>query len=308
MEEETGVVSKVMLEDFAEQEYQIFCAFADAGLAARPMGFQGPKVVPGGSLYTIQMERIHHTLEGVLHERQRKGPRQGLNPINEASARRIGEAIVRALQGMWDNGLVHGDLHLANCVVNNPQLQPMVQLLDFGRSARNTKASQSADSGALRAGHEYDVFRLCEETINDFEEMKEETTDTLKECKKEIAQLKQECQAASMLSQWAPKMQEMLHQGKCKDDPENEFQSQLHDARQIAGLQAYIAEEPEALEKLEAAYDIILKTVVQYASAKLDLQFDGAPSLSNRKMRQAIAKRQRLGFNGYFKSHLFWGS
>eukprot|EP00746_Dinoflagellata_sp_MGD_P008419 gnl/MRDRNA2_/MRDRNA2_116844_c0_seq1.p1 gnl/MRDRNA2_/MRDRNA2_116844_c0~~gnl/MRDRNA2_/MRDRNA2_116844_c0_seq1.p1 ORF type:complete len:733 (+),score=145.44 gnl/MRDRNA2_/MRDRNA2_116844_c0_seq1:125-2200(+) len=310
MEEETGVVSKVMLEDFAEQEYEVFCAFANAGLAARPIGFEGPKVVPGGSLYSIHMERIQHTLEGVLHERERRGPRHGLNPLTECSASRIGEAMVRALQGMWDNGLVHGDLHLGNVAVKDPQLQPFVQLLDFGRAARNIRAAQSASTDALRAGHEYDVFRLMEEMCNDFDELKEQTTEELKECKKEITELRRGCQAASMLSSWAPKMQEMVNQlsDKCKDDPSNEFQSQLHDARQIAGLQAYIAEEPEALAKLEAVYNIILSSVVQYARTKLDFQFDGATCWSNRKMRGVIAKRQRLGFHGYFKSHLFWGS
>eukprot|EP00746_Dinoflagellata_sp_MGD_P059487 gnl/MRDRNA2_/MRDRNA2_253782_c0_seq1.p1 gnl/MRDRNA2_/MRDRNA2_253782_c0~~gnl/MRDRNA2_/MRDRNA2_253782_c0_seq1.p1 ORF type:complete len:101 (+),score=20.58 gnl/MRDRNA2_/MRDRNA2_253782_c0_seq1:2-304(+) len=93
--------------------------------------------------------------------------------------------------------------------------------------------------------------------------------------------------------------------GKCKHD---ELQSQLHNVRILAGLQAYLAEEPSALEEMKVAYNIISTVVVQYARAKLDLTFEGIPSLDNLQMRRAISKRLRLGHNGYFKSDLFWGS
>merc|ERR1712193_183852 len=121
-----------------------------------------------------------------------------------------------------------------------------------------------------------------------------------------MGELRRDSPSAAMLSSWASKMEDLVE--KCKNDPSNELQSQLHDARQIAGLQAYIAEAPKAWAQVESTYNIILTTVVQYACAKLDLTFDGAASFSNRKMRQAVSKRQRLGFNMYFKSHLFWGS
>merc|ERR1719321_310819 len=110
-----------------------------------------------------------------------------------------------------------------------------------------------------------------------------------------------------MLSSWAPNLADKCKEST-KDDPNNEFQSQLHDARLIAGLQEYVAEAPKAWAQVEAMYNSILTVVVQYACAKLDLTFDGEASLSNRRMRQAISKRQRLGFNMYFKSHLFWGT
>ena len=47
LEEKTGVVVKVMLEDFAESEYKIFCDFADAGApafarASAPSGTPSP--------------------------------------------------------------------------------------------------------------------------------------------------------------------------------------------------------------------------------------------------------------------------
>ena len=73
--------------------------------------------------------------------------------------------------------------------MKDPQLQPLVQLLDFGRSARNIKAPQSASAGALRAGHEYDVFRLLEETYQDWDNLQEETTKELKECLGKIQRL-----------------------------------------------------------------------------------------------------------------------
>lgn len=309
-EEQTGVVVKVMLEDFAEKEYEIFCAFADAGLAARPISLHGPKVVPGGSLYCIRMEAIKHTLQGVLHSRVPRGPRRGLNPPDEAKARRIGQAVVRALQGMWDNGLVHGDLHLENVALRDPESVPLVQLLDFGRSARNIKAAQSISAEALRAGHEYDVFRLLDEIHSDYDELQEQTTQEMKDCEKELLVLRRKSQHAWVLSSGKTTVQGLMSHvaANCKADPASEFASQLHDARQIAGLRAFVADEPRALAQAEAAYNNILAVVVQYACSKLDLTFDGDVSLSNRRMRQAVSKRRGLGCKTYFKSNLFWGS
>jgi len=241
MEERTGTVVKCMVEDFAEKEYEVFCAFANAGLAARPIGLHGPQVFPGGSLFSIHMEAITHTLASVLHEHVPCGPRHRLNPPSEANARRIADAIVKALQQMWDNGLVHGDLHLENLALRDPHLQPLVQLLDFGRAARNIKAPQSASAQALRAGHEYDVFRLLEETYSDYDDLKEETEMEVKDCQKEVLEIRRDndwgtgsgsSRSAAMLSSWASKMEDLVE--KCKNDPSNELQSQLHDARQIA--------------------------------------------------------------------------
>lgn len=310
MEEQTGTVVKVMLEDFAEREYEVFCAFANAGLAARPIGLHGPQAVPGGSLYSIHMEAITHTLQGVLHGRLPQGPRRGLNPPNAAKAHRIGEAIVRAFQGMWDNGLVHGDLHMENIALRDPESSPLVQLLDFGRSGRNVKAAQSAEAEALRAGHDYDVFRLLEEIFNDYDVLQERTTQQLKDCEKELAEFRRRGQLAWTLSTGSSTVQGLMSQvaGNCKGDPTGEFVSQLHDARQISGLQAYIADEPKSLAEAEAAYNIILAVVVQYACEKLDLAFNGDVSLSNRRMRQAISKRRGQGYKAYFRSKLFWGS
>eukprot|EP00747_Dinoflagellata_sp_TGD_P179308 gnl/TRDRNA2_/TRDRNA2_29921_c0_seq1.p1 gnl/TRDRNA2_/TRDRNA2_29921_c0~~gnl/TRDRNA2_/TRDRNA2_29921_c0_seq1.p1 ORF type:complete len:743 (+),score=137.28 gnl/TRDRNA2_/TRDRNA2_29921_c0_seq1:57-2231(+) len=311
MEEKTGHVVKIMLDDFAEQEYQIFCAFADVGLAARPIGLHGPKQVPGGALYSVHMEKISHTLYGVLHKYVPRGPRHGLNPPSEDNARRIGEAIVRALQKAWDNGLVHGDLHLENIALQDPDVHPVAQFLDFGRSARSTTASQSASADALRAGHEQDVFRLLEEMCNDYDYLKEQTQKDVKACEKEASDLRKHSSKAGVLSSWATKSPGPLNwlsqtDDKSKDKSAYEFVSQLHDARQILGLQAHIEEEPKALVQAEAAYNAILEAVVRYACKKLDLTFDGVTHLSNKRLRQAVSKRRRLSLNGYFKSDLFF--
>merc|ERR1712039_277472 len=107
----------------------------------------------------------------------------------------------------------------------------------------------------------------------------------------EIVELRKECPAVAMLSSWAANGQ---------------FQGQLHAARRMSGLQAYADEEPMALTQAESAYNIILTVLVRYACARLDLSFVDEASLSNRRMRQAVVKRQRQSFKGYFKSDLFW--
>jgi serine/threonine protein kinase len=228
-----------MLEDFAEGEYKIFCDFADAGLAVKPISLFGPVAVPGGSIWSIHMEPITHTLASVLNDTCLKGARFGLSPAPQAATRRIAEAIVKGLQRMWENGLVHGDLHLSNLALKDAHVQPLVQFLDFGRSARNVRASQSATAESMRAGHEYS--------------------------------------------------------------------SQLHGARQIAQLQAYLAEEPKALDQAEAGYNIVLASILRYAQGHLDMAYDGEACVSNRRLRQAVNKRLQNCFKGYFKSNLFWG-
>jgi len=205
--------------------------------------------------------------------------------------------------------LVHGDLHLNNIAVKDHETQPLVQLLDFGRSARSIAAAQSGAAEAVRAGHEYDTFRLLTELCDSYDEIKSEKTEELRSCDRDVRELRRGCQMAAKLSDWAtqaqlPKMLPIAH--KTKGYEPRLLECQLHKARQISGLQAYMADEPSAIEQVESAYNTILIAVAHYASIKLDLTFDGAASLSNRRMRQAIAKRQRLCFNGYFKSNLFW--
>eukprot|EP00443_Scrippsiella_acuminata_P008718 CAMPEP_0115363626 /NCGR_PEP_ID=MMETSP0270-20121206/103341_1 /TAXON_ID=71861 /ORGANISM="Scrippsiella trochoidea, Strain CCMP3099" /LENGTH=504 /DNA_ID=CAMNT_0002786281 /DNA_START=434 /DNA_END=1944 /DNA_ORIENTATION=+ len=228
--EETGTVVKVMLEDFANKEYEVFCACADAGLAVRPMGLHGPQ-------------------------------------------------IVQALQQMFDAGLVHGDLHLKNIAVKNHDTQPLVQLIDFGRSARSIAAAQSGAVEALRAGHEYDTFRLLTELCQSYDEVHSEKNTELRACEKDAREIRRGCQMAAKLSEWATQgeLPQMLPNVQRTKECEPEvLQSQLHKARQIAGLQAYVADEFSAMEQLESAYNTILIAVAQYAHTKLDLTFDGA--------------------------------
>jgi len=306
LEEKTGVVVKVMLEDFAEGEYKIFCDFADAGLAAKPISLFGPVAVPGGSIWSIHMEPITHTLASVLDDTCLKGARFGLSPAPEAATRRIAEAIVKGLQRMWDNGLVHGDLHLSNLALKDAHVQPLVQFLDFGRSARNVGASQSATAESMRAGHEYDVFRLLISLFEGIEELKEEKKEQWKECDKELRDLQRGSKTAAMIGSWA-KQGKMKTPLDVKADASYEYSSQLHAARQIAQLQAYLAEEPKALDQAQAGYNIVLASILRYAQGHLDMAYDGEVCVSNRRLRQAVNKRLQNCFKGYFKSNLFWG-
>jgi hypothetical protein len=64
--QETGEVVKVMLDDFAQKEYELCRVFAQAQLAPAPVSLNGPCSVPGGDLYCIRMEPITQTLHGLL--------------------------------------------------------------------------------------------------------------------------------------------------------------------------------------------------------------------------------------------------
>lgn len=297
LEEESGVVVKVMLDDIANKEYKVFCAFADAGLAPRPISICGPQKVPGGDLWSIRMEAISQTFLGYLNNRVPRGPRKGLEPPTERATRRLAEALVKALQRMFEHGLVHGDLHLENVAVTDASTQPVVQMLDFGRAARNTAALQNCAAEALRSGHEYDVFRLMEEIFVAFEDVEESTAERLKECGKELRELRKDATAVALAKN--PSVADSM-----VGDPF--LISQLHNARQINGLQAYMVDEPEALERAEVAYNSVLAAVSDYAKAKLDLHYEGSASVRNRRLKQAVSRRVRLCYSGYFHSSLFW--
>merc|ERR1719221_1408826 len=177
---------------------------------------------------------------------------------------------------MWEHGLVHGDLHLENIALKDVETQPLVQVIDFGRSARNMKATQSSASAALRAGHEYDVFRLMQETIKAFDELETATNDALKECRRELRTLQS--------------LESAIAGSKA-----NEISvSQLHEARQIAGLQAFISDEQKALEGVELAYNGVFAVICEYAFQKLDLTRDDDPTVRNRRLKKAVDKRLNL--------------
>ena len=57
---------KVMLDDFAQKEYELCRVFSQAQLGPAPLSLNGPCSVPGGDLYCIRMEPISHTLHGLL--------------------------------------------------------------------------------------------------------------------------------------------------------------------------------------------------------------------------------------------------
>jgi tRNA A-37 threonylcarbamoyl transferase component Bud32 len=284
LEEESGEVVKVMLEDFAKKEYDVFCAFAKAGLTPFPLAFHGPCTVPGGELYSIRMKRIQHTLHDVLWATAPCGPRRGLSPPSASRAREIGAAMVQAMQRMWDEGLVHGDLHLKNVGLKEAQPVPIVQLIDFGRSAARSLAppQSRASTQACRAGHEYDVCRLVVELCESFENLVCERDELAQECKRELRELR-----------------------RAERDPGDDTEI-LHRARLIAGFEAFLADEPRALAQAEAAYNAILDAVMKYASVKHDISVDGVPSIRQRNIQQLCKRRMDNCDKLYFKSALFW--
>lgn len=286
LEEDTEVVAKVMLEDFAGQEFRVFNAFAKRGLAPTPKELIGPHKVPAGPLYCIKMEKVSATLDKVLLKKVPRGPRHGLDPPSLETAQKLGAAVAAGLKGMSKWGLVHGDLHLENIGLKDMDSQCTVQLIDFGRAA--TCAGLQVDPGdSLVAGHEYDVFRLIRELIDSFDEVLQDHRDYIKECEKEVRELKQG--------------REQVAAGASAST------SQLHHARMLNGLQAWLAEEPKAMEQLEKVYNIILSAVVKYSKDTFDTKYDGMPTVRNRKVRRVANSREGAAFKCYFKSDLFWG-
>mmetsp|Transcript_100258 Transcript_100258/g.158023 ORF Transcript_100258/g.158023 Transcript_100258/m.158023 type:complete len:781 (+) Transcript_100258:57-2399(+) len=283
LEEESGEVVKVMLEDFAKKEYDVFVTFFNAGIAPRPLAFSGPVTVPGGELFSIRMQRVHFTLHQVLSRREPKGVRHGFSPPSEKITARIAAKLVAILQCMWDKGLVHGDLHLHNVALQDADVQTPLLLLDFGRSSSNIGKDDPLRVEALRAGHEYDVYRLILEMCEAFDELVEEWQTAKKECEKELRELK-----------------------RTKAPKETGEHYQLHHNRQIVGLQAYLAEEPQSLEQLEQVYTTLITSLVKYANAKFALPYDGVPCVRSRRLRQSCTKQQKAAYHIYFKSDLFW--
>jgi len=196
------------------------------------------------------------------------------------------------------------DLHSNNIAVDDAHIRPVIRMIDFGRSARNFAAAQSGSADALRFGHELDVFRLITDLWENFDELQETKTASLRECEKEIRALRS-CKVASTISSLAAEGKMQLDDFNKNDDIA--FVSQLHDARQAAGLQAYVAEESKAMEQVELSYNVVIAGIVQYAKTKLDLSFEGDAVITNRRMRQTVNKRYKLCYRGYFDSTLYWG-
>lgn len=280
LEEKTGVAVKIVLDDNARAEYDAFCAFASASLAPQPFSCCGPRVVPGGTLYSIRMETVSHTLEGVLSRRALRGARYGLSPPGQYTSQRIGGALEAAFQRMRASGLVHGDLHMGNVALKDHETNPSIIFLDFGSSASSSawKTPGCGDT-YLRAGHEFDVFRLIGDACESFENLQDEFNATRKDCERELRELKKTSDIGS---------------------PDNSYQ--LHHNRQTVGLQAFLAQ--EGLERTELAYNAILKAVVKYACVQFDWLCEGAPCVRNRRMRQSAMRREKASKAVYF--NLFW--
>jgi tRNA A-37 threonylcarbamoyl transferase component Bud32 len=295
LEEETRVVVKVMLEDFAQKEYDVFCMFAEAGLTPHPLSFHGPCDVPGGKLFSIHMKEIPHTLHKLLQAKVTRGPRHGLSPPSKHVAEIISTKLVAIFQRMWDTGCVHGDLHLHNIGLEDLEAQGSIQLMDFGRSAHNAawREESRKSKEAFLGGHEYDIFRLLNEMLQAFEELREEFEANAKECEKEIRELK-----------------------RMRETGASSKEHLLHIDRQIVGLRAYVDEEPRHFDEAEAVYNTIVGAIVKYANAKFpswcaDAKFPSSCSVAmpllSRPLRQAAARREKAAHKVYFASTLFWG-
>lgn len=287
LEESTGVAVKVVLDDNARAEYDTFCAFATASLAPQPISCCGPRVVPGGTLYSIRMEAVSHTLQGVLSQRALRGARYGLSPPSEHISQKIGDALEVAFQRMRNSGLVHGDLHMGNVALKDHDTNPSINFIDFGSSASSSawKTPGGGTSGAiyLKAGHEFDVFRLIGDLCEAFETLQEEFFATRKECERELRELKKSPDAGNIITSYA-------------------LPHQLHHNRQMAGLQAFLAQ--EGLESTELAYNTVLQAVVKYACTQFEWLCEGPPCVRNRRMKQSAMRRENACKALYF--NLFW--
>ncbi|CAE7518299.1 unnamed protein product, partial [Symbiodinium pilosum] len=129
-----------------------------------------------------------------------RGLRHGLAPPEAATARRIGSAMVKAFQDMFDAGLVHGDLHLHNAGLKDMDSTPAVQLIDFGRSASKAACTGKPCGEAFRAGHEYDVCRFVVELCQAFDALQYDFEEMIQECQKELKELKKTKEAAAPTS------------------------------------------------------------------------------------------------------------
>jgi len=279
LEEDTGYVVKVMLDDDAAHEYALLRAFADAGLAPKPISLDGPRATATGNLYNIRMEAVDQTLNKLL----RAEAPPSAHPVaagGDALARNVGETVAAALSKMRESGLVHGDLHLENIGLKGDGLAPSVLLIDFSRGATTADRPAGKSSEAFCAGHALDVFNVIEELCVSFEMLKEELAEYRKN---------QERHLRSLARRGA---------GSMADE---------HRAHQIAATRAHLAATEGALERAEITHNTILGAVTQYACAAFDWTFEGCASVRNRRMRTEAGKRRRAAFSAYFKSDLYWG-
>lgn len=284
---DTNTCLKVMLDDNGPHEYEIQHNFAEAGLAPRPISLEGPYDVPNpeyDGVYVMRMEVIDKTLEDILSNRGPCGPYSGLDAPDKDKAESLTRKLVSVLAQLRDRSLVHGDLHMGNIGVKGSGADSSVMVIDFSRSCTPPAPDKALHKTALDDGHAYDIFRLITEMFDSFEALETAYQQYVKDPQKELRALEKK--------------------GGGSDLPD--IGHEMHQIRQIASLRAYLAEQRNAFERTEQAYNIVLGGIVKYASAKFSWTFDGALSVRNRRLKQSSNKRHQVSEKAYFNSNMYW--
>lgn len=275
LEEGTGNVIKVMIDDDAPHEYQHLCAFASVGLAPQPVDLWGPRRMNGEQLYNIRMEAVDYTLLDLLFAEAPGSKR--CSPTEEAASS-VGSSLAEALSDMRSHGLVHGDLHAGNVGLKQQKSHLAVLLLDFSRSANLDDKPFGQHSNEFLAGHEYDVFNVMNGLLESFKKISDDIEEDLKKREQQMRGLRRRA-----------------------------GNRDLHFKRQLADDQAYLEKKEGALQRVELVYNSILRPVSDYARTLRCWSLDGSPTVRNRDFRTMVSKRVKASYAAYFKSDLYWG-
>merc|ERR1711879_423921 len=123
--------------------------------------------------------------------------------------------------------------------VEHPETEPVVHLTDLGSSVRRITGSHGGNVEVIRAAHEYDTSRLLAAFCEHFDEFQDARIVQWKNCEKEARELQRGCKHHS-------KQMERKLGFPTYFNTSLATENDLHDARLVAGLQAYVVEEQKA--------------------------------------------------------------
>ena len=233
-----------------------------------------------GNVYNIHMEAVNCTLKDLLWAESPS--MRGATRLTTAAPQHLQAALVAGLARMRARGLVHGDLHMGNIGVRGSGESAEILLIDFGQAAAvEGLPNPDVHTEALRTGHEYDVMNLLNKLFESFEELNDEIADDRQKCKRRLVRLERR-----------------IEPGIVSED---------HRLQEINQVRAYLAQDAAAHARTKAWHDGLIQAVAKYVRLISDWRFDGLPTVRNRSMRSAVAKRLRTRHADYFESDLYWG-